>query len=83
MAEILHIACGQLAGIGAAGEGHGVEALAGAAHIDAHHRDRGRGGQRLSLHGTAAAKGVRIHQRALDGARSCPNSELWRRPLKP
>lgn len=32
---------GQLAGVGAIAEGHGVEALAGAAHINAHHSDRG------------------------------------------
>ena len=38
---ILHIACGQLAGIGAIAEGHGMKALASAAHIDAHHSARG------------------------------------------
>lgn len=69
MGELLHIAGGQLAGIDAIAEGHSMEALAGAAHINAHHRDRGSGGQGMFLHGTAAAKGVRIHQRALDGAR--------------
>jgi hypothetical protein len=83
VAELFNIPATQLAGIDAIAEGHGMEALAGAAHINAHHRDRGSGGQGMFLHGSAAAKGVRIHQRALDGARSCPNSKLWRRPLQP
>jgi ammonia channel protein AmtB len=53
--EFLNVMADQLAGVDAIAEGHGVEALAGAAHINAHHRDRGSGGQGMFLHGTAAA----------------------------
>jgi len=48
--------------------GEGFEVAAGVLiGLDAHHRDRGSGGQGMGLHGTAAAKGVRIQQRALGG----------------
>jgi hypothetical protein len=48
--ELLHIAGGQLAGVGAIAEGDGVEALASAAHIDAHHSARG-GSSGTGVHG--------------------------------
>jgi antitoxin YefM len=35
--QLLHLGCGQLAGPGASAERHGVEALAGATHVDADH----------------------------------------------
>ena len=39
--ELLRIGSGQPGGVGAASEGHGVEALAGPAHIDAHGGEAG------------------------------------------
>ena len=50
MGELLHIAGGQLAGIDAIAEGHSMEALAGAAHINAHHSDQG-GSSGTGVHG--------------------------------
>jgi hypothetical protein len=35
--QLLHLSRSQPVGVGTAGERHGVEALAGAAHVDADH----------------------------------------------